>query len=97
MTDRGYPAGDDEQALADLSVEHAQTVGHFRAAQEITRNAAAGNAATEDLRQALIHYRALFTDLLPNQRPPAARRSPMSLGVAATWDNDRCTSRDVAW
>jgi hypothetical protein len=64
MTERGYPTGDDEQAQADLSVEHAQTVTHFRAAKEISRNAASGNAKTEDLRQALIHYRALFTDLL---------------------------------
>ena len=64
MTERGYPIDDDEQVLADLSVEHAQTVGRFRAAREITRNAAAGNAATEDLRQAVIHYRALFADLL---------------------------------
>jgi hypothetical protein len=64
MSERGYPMREDEQMLADLSVEHAQTVGHFRAAQEISGNAATGNAATEDLRQALIHYRALFSDLL---------------------------------
>jgi hypothetical protein len=64
MTERGYPTEDDEQVLADLSVEHAQTVGHFRAAQEISRSSAAGQAATEDLRQAFIHYRALFSDLL---------------------------------
>ena len=64
MTERGYPTGDDEQAQADLSVEHAEAVDHFRAAREISANAASGNAKTEDLRQALIHYRALFTDLL---------------------------------
>jgi FtsZ-interacting cell division protein ZipA len=64
MTDRGYPTEDTDQAIADLSVEHAETVGHFRAAQQITSSAAAGDAATEDLRQALIHYRALFSDLL---------------------------------
>lgn len=64
MTERGYPTEDDDQVLADLSVEHAQTVGHFRAAQEISRSAAADQAATEDLRQAFIHYRALFSDLL---------------------------------
>jgi len=64
MTERGYPTEDDEQVMADLSVEHAQTVSHFRAAQEISRSSAAGEAATEDLRQAFIHYRALFADLL---------------------------------
>jgi len=64
MTERGYPTDDDEQVMADLSVEHADTVNHFRAAQQITASAATGEAATEDLRQALIHYRALFSDLL---------------------------------
>ncbi|MGB6454262.1 MAG: hypothetical protein WBH47_07195 [Streptosporangiaceae bacterium] len=64
MKEAGYPVEDDEQAIADLSVEHAETVGHYRAAQQITTNAAAGNVDTEDLRQALIHYRALFSELL---------------------------------
>jgi hypothetical protein len=64
MRERGYPATDDEQAMADLSVDHAATVGHFRAAHEITRNVAHGATDTEDLRQALIHYRELFADLL---------------------------------
>jgi len=64
MKERGYPVEDDDQAMADLSVEHAQTVGHFRAAKQVTQSAATADGATEDLRQALIHYRALFADLL---------------------------------
>lgn len=64
MTERGYPIEDDDQMQADLSVDHAETVSHFRAARQITTTAAEGNAQTEDLRQALIHYRALFSDLL---------------------------------
>jgi hypothetical protein len=64
MTERGYPTDDTEQVLSDLSVEHGETVGHFRAAQQVSAAAATGDAATEDLRQALIHYRALFSDLL---------------------------------
>jgi FtsZ-interacting cell division protein ZipA len=77
MTDRGYPTDDDEQVLADLSVEHGQTVGHFRAAQEISRSSAAGQAATEDLRQAFIHYRALFADLLGvAEAPPTETTAP---------------------
>jgi hypothetical protein len=86
MTERGYPNADDEQAMADLSVDHAQTVGHFRAARQITGqlsdDGTYGDADTEALRQALIHYRALFADLLgepdaaeppleDNQRPTA--------------------------
>jgi hypothetical protein len=73
MKERGYPTGDDDQVLADLSVEHARTVGNFRSAQEITRNVADGSVKTEDLRQALIHYRELFADLLggPSDMAPA--------------------------
>jgi hypothetical protein len=70
MTERGYPTEDDEQVMADLSVEHAATVGHFRSARAITMNAASGDAMTEDLRQAVIHYRALFSDLLGSPVAP---------------------------
>lgn len=69
MRERGYPVEDDDQVLADLSVEHSETVGHLRSARQISRSAVAGNAGTEDLRQALIHYRALFGELLGDQRP----------------------------
>src|SRR3984957_10402021 len=64
MEDRGYPTQPYDQTLADLSVEHASTLDHFRAAHDISQNAAAGTASTEDLRQAMIHYRALFDALL---------------------------------
>jgi hypothetical protein len=66
MTERGYPAGqqDQDQVAADLSVEHSGTLDRYRAAEEISGKAAAGTASTEDLRQAMVHYRALFGDLL---------------------------------
>ncbi len=64
MTALGYPAEDPDQVLADLSVEHAATLGRFRAAEQTSRNAAAGTASTEDLRLAMIDYRALFRDLV---------------------------------
>ena len=64
MTELGYPADDPDQVLADLSVEHAATLGQFRAAEETSRSAAAGTASTEDLRLAMIDYRALFRDLV---------------------------------
>lgn len=64
MVELGYPAEDPGQILADLSVEHAATLGRFRAAQEISRKAAAGTASTEDLRLAMIDYRVLFGDLV---------------------------------
>jgi len=77
MHERGYPTEHREQVAADLSVEHAKTIGNFRAAEEISQKATAGTASTEDLRQAMIHYRALFRDLLgdtaePGEVPPEA-------------------------
>jgi hypothetical protein len=64
MTQRGYPTDDGGQVLADLSVDHAQTLDHYRAASTISGQASSGAATTEDLRQAMIHYRVLFRDLL---------------------------------
>ena len=64
MAARGYPVGDFEQRVADISVDHPDVVMNYRAAREIALQHAAGKASTEDLRQAMVHYRALFTDLL---------------------------------
>jgi hypothetical protein len=64
MRDRGYPVDDFEQRADDLSVEHAGVVEHYRAGHAIARSHARGEASTEDLRQGLVHYRALFDDLL---------------------------------
>ena len=64
MSERGYPAEHHDQILADLSVEHASTLDRYRAAEQISASAADGTASTEDLRLAMIHYRALFRDLL---------------------------------
>lgn len=64
MEDRGYPTRPYDETVADLSVEHASTLDHFRAAHDISQKAASGTASTEDLRQAMIHYRALFAELL---------------------------------
>lgn len=64
ITERGYPTGDYDEQLANLSVEHARTLDHYRDAHAISQRSAAGEASTEDLRQALVHYRALFADLL---------------------------------
>jgi hypothetical protein len=67
MAERGYPTDDQDQVLADLSVDHQAAVEDFRAAEEISGNPAPGAAVTEDLRLALIHYRELFRDLLGDQ------------------------------
>jgi hypothetical protein len=64
VTDRGYPTGDYDDRIAQLSVEHARTLDNYRAAHDIHLRFERGEASTEELRQALVHYRALFADLL---------------------------------
>jgi hypothetical protein len=64
MNERGYPTEGDDQMLADLSVEHATVLDNYRAAYVISQRAADGMASTEELRQAMIHYRTLFQELL---------------------------------
>ncbi|MCU7722916.1 hypothetical protein ODJ79_04245 [Actinoplanes sp. KI2] len=64
ITERGYPTAEYDDRLADLSVEHANTLEHYREAHAISERNSAGTAGTEDLRLALVHYRALFADLL---------------------------------
>jgi hypothetical protein len=77
MTARGYPLGDFDQRAADISVDHPRVVANYRAARDIARRQGRGEASTEDLRQAVIHYRALFEDLLGRrdvaQQTPAVR------------------------
>lgn len=72
MNERGYPTEQDGQIMADLSVDHAGVLDHYRAATAISERAATGTASTEDSRQALIHYRALFQELLGYQPEPAS-------------------------
>jgi hypothetical protein len=64
MQVRGYPVGEFEQRAADVSVEHPTVVEHYRSAHAIAQQNEQGSAQTEDLRQAMVHYRALFEDLL---------------------------------
>ena len=64
MSTRGYPVGEFEQRVADISVDHPEVVMNYRAAREIALQHSEGKASTEDLRQAMVHYRALFRDLL---------------------------------
>jgi len=64
MARRGYPMADFEHRAADISVDHPAVVDHYRAAQAIAERARRNEASTEDLRKAVVHYRALFDDLL---------------------------------
>jgi len=64
MSDRGYPMDDFDQRAADVSVDHPDVVENYREGHRLTRAAATGDGTTEDLRQAMVHYRALFDELL---------------------------------
>jgi hypothetical protein len=69
MRERGYPVEDFEQRAADLSVDHPEVISNYRAAHAISIANERGKASTEDLRTAIVHYRALFTDLLEEPEP----------------------------
>jgi hypothetical protein len=64
MQRRGYPVGDFDQNATDLSVDHPLVVENYRIAHEIAQRQGQGLGTTEDLRKAMISYRALFEDLL---------------------------------
>ncbi|HET9407134.1 MAG TPA: hypothetical protein VFO39_07835 [Candidatus Sulfotelmatobacter sp.] len=74
MQARGYPIGEFEQRAADISVDHPVVVENYRAAHQIAVRHSAGQASTEDLRQAMVHYRALFQELLDEGQPEQQRR-----------------------
>lgn len=64
MVARGYPIADFDRRAADLSVDHPDVVQNYRAGHDIAGLHANGEATTEQLRQAMIHYRALFDELV---------------------------------
>ena len=75
MTSRGYPMGDFDQRAADISVSHPIVVQNYRSARDIAVRHSSGQASTEDLRQAMVHYRTLFADLL--ELPRSAEAVPV--------------------
>lgn len=78
MQKRGYPMADFEGRAADVSVDHPAVVEHYRAAQAIALRDHRGEADTEDMRRAVVHYRALFDELLEVEPAQQERtRKPM--------------------
>lgn len=75
METRGYPVGDFEQRAADLSVAHGRVIDRYRTAHELFTRDRRGQASTEDLRNAMVHYRALYENLI-GERVNVAGRSP---------------------
>jgi hypothetical protein len=74
MKARGYPVSDFEQRAGDISVGHPNVVEHYRAGHDIATRHERGQASTEELRQAMIHYRALFEDLVGAAAPAAKEK-----------------------
>lgn len=64
MRDRGYPMENFDQRAADISPDHPHVVQDYRVAHGIAVRSERGEVSTEDLRQAMQHYRTLFNDLL---------------------------------
>ncbi|GII77015.1 hypothetical protein Sru01_19970 [Sphaerisporangium rufum] len=102
MADRGYPTEGFEQQVSDLSVAHGPTMDHYRSAHEISSRAARQEASTEELRQAMVHYRALFEELLeesvtPGRAPAGDHRDldgPPDLDAGDRHDLDRRNATD---
>jgi hypothetical protein len=95
IAERGYPTdGDYDTRVADLSVEHAGTLQHYRDAHEISVRSSEGKAQTEDLRQALVHYRSLFGDLLGTDPVPSS--TAVSSTASTSGSTADSTPGDVA-
>jgi FtsZ-interacting cell division protein ZipA len=89
MAERGYPVEDFDQRATDISVDHPQVVENYREGHTLAEASADGKESTEDLRQAMRHYRALFDELLEvDTNEPTARER------LAGEDRDTATARD---
>ncbi len=73
MKTRGYPVTDFDQRAADISVDHPLVVENYRSAHDIALRLGRGEASTEELRTAMIHYRSLFDELVQARVPADTR------------------------
>ncbi|WP_377271771.1 hypothetical protein [Peterkaempfera sp. SMS 1(5)a] len=76
MHDRGYPSDDHEESLAALSVDHARALQGYRRARVVARRAQEGEAGTEELREAVVNARGLFTELVDAGSPSSRSTTP---------------------
>jgi len=72
---RGYEGGPFDRRIADLSVNHARLVEPCRRANSLTVRAGKNEATTEELRSAMILYRALAEELLQTEAPVTHREA----------------------
>jgi hypothetical protein len=83
MRDRGYPVDDFEQRSADVSVDHPKVVENYREGHRLANASARGDGTTEDLRQAMRHYRALFEELVDDTTDAPISRDEQTDDVRA--------------
>jgi hypothetical protein len=76
MMKRGYPSGVFERRAADISVDHPKVVETYRSARAIAVRDQQGEASTEELRKAVVYYRALFDELLEVSATTHAATAP---------------------
>lgn len=94
MATCGYPMGDFDQRAADISVEHPVVTQNYRSAHEIAVRQAKGQASTEDLRRAMIHYRALFEDLVSHSKDTTVvERKPVITADHADYNGETVRAR----
>jgi len=74
MRARGYPVDDFDARYETLTVDHSKVAGHYRAGHDIALRAVSGQATTEELRQAMIHYEALFGELVSDEAGATTRQ-----------------------
>ena len=95
MAERGYPTEDFEQQVTDLSVRHAPLLEHYRSAHDIKERHGTGRVSTEELREAMVHYRSLFQDLLDaDQNIVDERRDPDHVHANTRRNGDDSRSAD---
>jgi hypothetical protein len=82
MSARGYPVSDFDQRVAEISVDHPIVVQKYRAGHDVVMRHSQGNVTTEDLRQAMIHYRALFDELVGERQQEQERLRSRAAGVS---------------
>ena len=88
MTTRGFPMADFDRRYEDLTVDHADVARHYREGHDIVGRHGEGQASTEDLRQAMIHFEALFDDLV-NEVTGVDKTRPVSRPATARSDSDQ--------
>jgi hypothetical protein len=95
MAERGYPVEDFDQRAADVSVDHPHVVENYRDGHRLAQASASGSDSTEDLRQAMRHYRALFDELVEPDADQPIEREQRSQDDAAERDRDVVERRTV--